>query len=152
MAMQPEELQYFHAMLARLPQGCVLNALVGSIVDSNSGALPAVRALAVVTRLMAEYLEEDDRALIAQELTAQLGASRPASVLMRRFGIEICCAVLLVVGCRKKTCADCGNVQAVFCRRRHQPTRPPLANTNAMPGRPTAGMGVAMSTWGDEWP
>jgi hypothetical protein len=68
--MSPDEIEYFHEVLAKLPQGCVLNALVGSIVDSNSGALPAVRALVVVTRLMAEYLSEDDRALVAQDLIA----------------------------------------------------------------------------------
>src|SRR5262249_49535510 len=49
--------------------------------------------------------------------------------------------------CRKKTCGELRppDVQAIFCRRRHQPRRPPLAKIR--PGRPAPAMGAGTGGW-----
>src|SRR6516164_10971962 len=46
------------------------------------------------------------------------------------------------------TCADCA--QAIFCRRRHQPRRPPLAKIRPGSPAPAIGPGTAVGTK-DPW-
>ena len=46
---------------------------------------------------------------------------------------------------QQTTCTDCFDAQAIFCRRRHQPRRPPLAKIRPN-GRAAPGMGTAVGT------
>ena len=45
----------------------------------------------------------------------------------------------------KTTCTACFDAQAVFCRRRNQTSRPPLAKIR--PGRPAPTMGAGTCNW-----
>src|SRR2546430_1503157 len=49
-----------------------------------------------------------------------------------------------IAGCRKRRVRDAPDVQAAFCRRRHQPSRPPLARIR--PGSPAPAIGPGTVT------
>ena len=56
------------------------------------------------------------------------------------------CGPSAIAGCRKRRIRIArGNVQAVFCRRRHQPSTPPLAKSRPGSPAPATGPGAAMT-------
>lgn len=69
--MLPDELETFHAMLAKLPPSCQINSLMASIVDQDSSAMAVVYTLATVVGRMGGYLEQEDRARVAARLIAE---------------------------------------------------------------------------------
>src|SRR6266566_4098164 len=75
------------------------------------------------------------------EISLTMTQLRAIEILLRKCIPDLAAAEIMSE--QRRRCLSAREAQAIFRRRRHQPRRPPLVNTNNHAPEPTAGMGTA---------